>query len=55
MIRRLLNDADHWRNCAEEARINAEQMHGEEPRLLMLRVAEDYEHLAERAERPAAE
>jgi hypothetical protein len=46
-----LNDPDHWRNRAEEARVIAEQMIDPEAREFMLGVADHYEEFAERAER----
>jgi hypothetical protein len=45
-----INDPKHWRARAEEARILANQMNDSEAKVAMLRIAEDYEHLAERAE-----
>jgi hypothetical protein len=44
------NDARHWRNRAEEARLLAADMKDEESRQAMLRIARDYERLALRAE-----
>ena len=46
----LLNDPDHWRARAEEARILAKKTNDSESRDAMLRIAEDYERLAKRAE-----
>src|SRR5262249_25556136 len=43
------NNPQHWRDRAEDARILAEQMHDDLCRAMMLRIAEDYEKLAERA------
>jgi hypothetical protein len=43
----LLNDPEHWRTRAEEARILAKEMNDSESRDAMLRIAEDYEHLAQ--------
>ena len=45
----LLHDAKHWRDRAEEARTQAEQMTGDSRRE-MLSIAEGYERLAKRAE-----
>jgi hypothetical protein len=43
------NDPDHWRQRAEEARVQAEQMSDEQTRQTMLKIADDYEKLAVRA------
>ena len=45
----FINDPEHWRNRAEEARTSAEQMNDEASKQTMLRIAADYEKLAERA------
>ena len=53
----LVDDPKHWRDCAEVARILADSMRDEVSKQMMLGVADDYEHLALRAERrlmPAA-
>jgi hypothetical protein len=47
----LMNNPVHWRNRAEEARVNAEQMSDPESKRMMLEIAEGYLLLAERAER----
>lgn len=44
-----------WRDRAEEARIQAEQMSDDDTKRMMLRVAEGYERMAHRAERRIAE
>jgi hypothetical protein len=44
------NDAKHWRERAEEARRIAAELTDPESRKLMLKVAADYDRLAERAE-----
>ncbi len=46
----FINDPKHWRARAEEIRALADQMSDETSRQMMLRVASDYERLAERAE-----
>ena len=48
--RDLLNDARHWRARAEELRIAAEDLRDPVNRATALRIAEDYERLAARAE-----
>jgi hypothetical protein len=50
MISHFINEPDHWRARAEEARMLANQMNDSESRDAMLRIAEDYERLATRAE-----
>ena len=47
----LLDDPEHWRSRAEEARSVAEQLSDPEAKRTMLRIAAEYELLAERAER----
>jgi hypothetical protein len=49
MKQRLINDAQHWRDRAEEVRIQAEHMDGSEARKAMLGIAESYERLVRRA------
>ena len=44
-----INDPAHWHRRAEEARILAEQMNDEQSRQMMLRIADDYDRLAQRA------
>jgi len=44
------NDPKHWRERAEEARVHAEQISDPESKRMMLKIAEDYEKLAKRAE-----
>ena len=44
---------DHWRNRAEVARLLAEDMNCPESEAAMLRIAKDYDRLAERAQRRA--
>jgi hypothetical protein len=43
-------DADHWRQRAKEARDLAAQMDDEDARRTMLRIAHDYDRIADRAE-----
>ena len=50
MEARLINNAQHWRDRAEEARAHADQMHDETARAMMLGIAEGYEKLARRAD-----
>lgn len=45
-----LNNATHWRKRAEEARSIAERSVESETREMMIRAAETYDWLAERAE-----
>jgi hypothetical protein len=45
----LLNNVEHWRDRAEEARVHAEQLTDPEARRMMLDIAKSYERLAERA------
>jgi ribosomal protein S17E len=49
----LLDDPEHWRNRAEEARSVAEQLSDPESKRTMLRIAGDYDRLAEHAQRRA--
>ena len=46
--------AEHWRTRAEEARTVAELMTGPDAIATMLKVAEQYEELAQKAERQPA-
>jgi hypothetical protein len=46
----LINDAKHWRERAEETRTMAERMSDPDAKQAMLRIAEEYEKVAKRAE-----
>ena len=54
MISHFINEPDHWRARSEEARNRANQMNDPESKDAMLRIADDYERLANRAEPRAA-
>jgi hypothetical protein len=54
MISHFINEPDHWRARAEEARNLANQMNDPESKDAMLRIADDYERLANRAENRTA-
>jgi hypothetical protein len=49
-----INDPQHWRARAQEARTIADQINDEKSKAAMLRIANDYETLAERAEKRLA-
>jgi hypothetical protein len=46
-----INDPKHWRERAEEARTVADELTDPDSKRRMMRVADDYEKLAKRAER----
>jgi len=52
--RSFLSDPKHWRDRAEEARTRADQLDDPQSKSAMLRIAHDYELLAERAEARAS-
>jgi hypothetical protein len=43
----LLNDAEHWRTRAEEARLLAKETKASETKNALLRIGDNYEHLAQ--------
>ena len=47
----ILDDPKHWLERAEEARSIADQLSDPDSRRMMLRIAEDYERLANHARR----
>ena len=54
MTNSYINDPEHWRNRAEEMRSLAETVTDAIAKQTMLRIAWDYEHLAQRAEKQCA-
>jgi hypothetical protein len=50
----FINDPEHWRSRTKEARAIADQMTDADSRSAMLRIADDYDRLAERAAQRAA-
>ena len=51
----FLNNSRRWRDGADEMRTLASEISDPESRMIMLRLANDYESLARRAERLADE
>ena len=46
----LINDPEHWRDRAREKRALAERLRNDLAKETILRIADDYERLAQRAE-----
>jgi hypothetical protein len=44
----IINDVRHWRRRAQEARALAEHLRGADARANMLKIAAEYERIAER-------
>jgi hypothetical protein len=49
-----INDAKHWRDRAAQMRVLSEGMNDQEGQRMMLKLANDYDKLADRAEDRAA-
>jgi hypothetical protein len=45
----LLNNSEHWKQRAQDARKLAEGIHDPDARETLLKIAEEYERLAQRA------
>ena len=53
MLASFINDPEHWLQRAEQMRILADEIHDEQAKETVLRIANDYGRLAERAEQRA--
>ena len=49
----ILDDPEHWRHRAEEARLLSQKLNDPIAKAAMLRIAKDYEQLAEQAQKRA--
>jgi hypothetical protein len=49
----ILDDPEHWRSRAEEARTVAEQLTDPIAKAMMLQIAEDYDRIADHAQQRA--
>jgi len=45
-----INDAKHWRDRAAEMRVQSDEIKGAQAQRMMLKLANDYDKLADRAE-----
>ncbi len=54
MTRQSINDAKHWRDRAAEMRVLSDIMKDERSQRILLKLANDYDRLADRAEDRAA-
>jgi pyruvate-formate lyase len=52
---RIIDDLRHWRQRAEEARTIAEQLSDLQAKRTMLRIADDYDRLAQHPPTPESE
>ena len=51
MPRKLVDSPEFWRSRAEEVRAIADDLHDPDAKAIMTRIADDYERLAQHAER----
>jgi hypothetical protein len=54
MARQSMNDAKHWRDRAAEMRVLSDEIKDPQAQRMMLKLANDYDKLADRAEDRAA-